>query len=118
MTVAIALAWAFYWLHRQPNVLPRLQAELHALGHPPSPDALVHLPYLRAVCAEALRLYPVVGAITRRLRQPMTLRGYRLPAGTAVTEMPLGWEPRGRDFPRRNRLISGLALGVVIVEAA
>jgi DNA processing protein len=38
--------------------------------------------------------------------------------GAAITEMPLGWEPRGRDFPRRNRLISGLALGVVIVEAA
>ena len=38
--------------------------------------------------------------------------------GTAVSEMPLAWEPRARDFPRRNRLISGLALGVVIVEAA
>jgi len=38
--------------------------------------------------------------------------------GAAVTEMPFGWEPRGRDFPRRNRLISGLALGVVVVEAA
>ncbi len=38
--------------------------------------------------------------------------------GTAITEMPLGWEPRARDFPRRNRLISGLSLGVVIVEAA
>jgi DNA processing protein len=41
-----------------------------------------------------------------------------LPAGIVLTEMPFGWEPRSRDFPRRNRLISGLALGVVIVEAA
>jgi DNA processing protein len=41
-----------------------------------------------------------------------------LPEGAAISEMPLGWEPRARDFPRRNRLISGLALGVVIVEAA
>jgi DNA processing protein len=38
--------------------------------------------------------------------------------GAAISEMPLGHEPRARDFPRRNRLISGAALGVVIVEAA
>ena len=41
-----------------------------------------------------------------------------LPGGIVLTEMPFGWEPRARDFPRRNRLISGLSLGVVIVEAA
>jgi DNA processing protein len=41
-----------------------------------------------------------------------------LAEGAAISEMPLGWEPRARDFPRRNRLISGLAVGVVIVEAA
>jgi len=38
--------------------------------------------------------------------------------GGAISEMPLGHTPRARDFPRRNRLISGVALGVVIVEAA
>jgi len=38
--------------------------------------------------------------------------------GAAISEMPLGHEPRARDFPRRNRLISGSALGVVVVEAA
>ncbi len=38
--------------------------------------------------------------------------------GAGVTEMPLGWAPRGRDFPRRNRLVSGLSLGTVVVEAA
>jgi DNA processing protein len=37
--------------------------------------------------------------------------------GAILSEMPLGCEPRGRDFPRRNRLVSGLALGVVVVEA-
>lgn len=38
--------------------------------------------------------------------------------GAVITEMPFGWEPRGRDFPRRNRIISGIAYGTVVVEAA
>ncbi|MNU54777.1 hypothetical protein D3C71_438360 [compost metagenome] len=38
--------------------------------------------------------------------------------GLAISEMPFGWEPRARDFPRRNRLIAGISLGVVVVEAA
>lgn len=38
--------------------------------------------------------------------------------GAAISEMPIGWAPRGRDFPRRNRLVSALALGTVVVEAA
>ena len=38
--------------------------------------------------------------------------------GAILSEMPLGWVARARDFPRRNRLVSGLSLGTVVVEAA
>lgn len=38
--------------------------------------------------------------------------------GAAISEMPMGWEPRPRDFPRRNRIISGCSYAVVVIEAA
>jgi DNA processing protein len=38
--------------------------------------------------------------------------------GCIVSELPPGFKARGNDFPRRNRIISGLARGVVVVEAA
>lgn len=38
--------------------------------------------------------------------------------GCLITEMPPGCQPRAKDFPRRNRIISGVSLAVLVVEAA
>lgn len=38
--------------------------------------------------------------------------------GAVVSEMPFAWQPRAQDFPRRNRIVAGLGLGLLVVEAA
>ncbi|MER0238111.1 DNA-processing protein DprA [Fulvimarina sp. MAC8] len=38
--------------------------------------------------------------------------------GCLISARPFGWEPRAKDFPRRNRLVATLAHGLLVVEAA
>ncbi|MEO1701868.1 MAG: DNA-processing protein DprA [Pseudomonadota bacterium] len=38
--------------------------------------------------------------------------------GCSITEQPFGLEPRAREFPKRNRIIAGLSIGLIVVEAA
>lgn len=46
------------------------------------------------------------------------LQGEIATRGVLISEQPPGFRPRGQDFPRRNRLISGMSLAVIVVEAA
>jgi len=51
-------------------------------------------------------------------RENATLYGSIRDTGVVVSEQPLGLNPTARHFPIRNRVVSGLALGVVVVEAS
>jgi cytochrome P450 len=68
-TTATALGWAFERLLRHPAAVARATAE---------PE------YADAVVTETLRLRPVLALVVRRLREPMTIAGHDLPAGSEV----------------------------------
>jgi DNA processing protein len=70
----------------------------------------LHTGTIAAVAGGIDRPYPPENA---GLLDEIATRG-----GAVISEMPFGWEPRAQDFPRRNRLIAGLSLGLVVVEAA
>lgn len=81
-TTATALAWAFYWIHHQPEIYNKLLQELEDFGDNPDPIAIIKLPYLNAVCCESLRIYPV-GMLTflRIPKLPITMIGKTYPPG-------------------------------------
>ena len=84
-TTATALAWAFYWVHKLPNVREKLLAELASLGDNPDPLAVSKLPYLSAVCSETLRLYPVLPlTLLRVANSPIKIMGYEFEANTMI----------------------------------
>ena len=56
------------------------------------------------------RIYP---ATHRKMAEAIVSQG----RGALVSDYPVGTQPEARNFPPRNRIISGLSLGVIIVEA-
>jgi cytochrome P450 len=83
-TTASALTWALFHVHRDAAVRERLLDELRGLGAGADPNEAARLPFLDAVCAEALRLNPVAPLVGRTLRADLTLKGRTLPAGVSV----------------------------------
>jgi DNA processing protein len=71
----------------------------------------------------ALHVGLTVAAVAGGLDQPYppehaSLQAQIAERGAVLTEAPFGTAPQSRHFPRRNRLIAGLSLGLVVVEAA
>jgi len=83
-TTATGLVWALHYVHASERVRDRLRAEVADIDLGGRLDEVVRLPYLSAVCSEALRIHPVVPILLRRLRAPMNFLGVQLAAGTNV----------------------------------
>lgn len=86
-TTATTLAWAFYEIHQNSDVLKQLHEELNNLGENPQPMTIAQLPYLTAVCQETLRMYPVLSGLFPRIsKSAINIGGYEFDANT--TFMP------------------------------
>lgn len=102
-TTAVALAWALHWLHRDPDELGRVLAELDTLGPAPDAEAIASLPYLDAVCQETLRIHPVVPEVLRTLARPLRMLDWTLPAGTSVMASVIMLHSREDLYPEPMR---------------
>jgi cytochrome P450 len=84
-TTATLISWAVHELARDQRSQDRLAAE-------PGP-------FTDAVITETLRLRPPVGAVVRRLREPLSIAGYDLPVGTNVLPLTLIVHRRADLYP-------------------
>jgi cytochrome P450 len=98
-TTATALAWAFYWLAREPEKIERLREELAPLGCNPSVARLAKGSYLQAVCQETLRIRPVIPVVAREVQAPIAIGRYLLSPGVTVAACIYLAHHRADAFP-------------------
>jgi len=102
-TTATALAWAFYWLAREPATLDCLRRELAPLGRKPSVTRLARGSYLQAVCQETLRIRPIIPVVAREVQVPISIGPYLLPPGVTVAACIYLAHHRADAFPEPER---------------
>lgn len=93
-------------------VVSGLALGVDGAAHQGALDAAGDAPRLATVAVVGTGLDRVYPARHRDLAHRITLQGL------IVSELPLGTPPLTQNFPKRNRLIAGLARGTLVVEAA
>lgn len=84
-TTASSLTWAFYWIHHHPEIREKLLAELDAVDKKEDLTTIAKLPYLNGVCAETLRIYPIISnAFPRINKAPIKIMDYEYPPETKL----------------------------------
>jgi cytochrome P450 len=85
-TTSITLTWAIHCLLQHPEAMAKARAEAkEAVRQGFDGTRVRDLAYIGAVMNEAMRVYPIAIAVTRRLRKPMTINGRELPVGALVS---------------------------------
>lgn len=86
-TNALTLTWMFYLLAKNPDYYDLLEEEINrVLGStPPNFETLQHLPVLKAIIFETMRLYPPVWGLTRRCISENEVLGYKIPVKSLVS---------------------------------
>jgi cytochrome P450 family 110 len=82
-TTALSLTWAIYHIFRDARIVQQLRAELDSLPDE-TPAAMAEASYLKATIQETLRINPLITETLRKLREPMELGEYHLPAGMGL----------------------------------
>ncbi len=84
-TASTALMWAFYWIHKVPEVRQNLLAEIDTISDFSNVKAIAQLPYLTATCQETLRITPaIILAFMRVAQAPFQTMGYEFPVGSRI----------------------------------
>ncbi|GAB4222689.1 MAG: hypothetical protein Tsb005_15370 [Gammaproteobacteria bacterium] len=85
-TTGTALAWTWYFLAKHPSIMTQLQDELQQQlqGRPACYEDLAHLPFLRAVFDEVMRMYPPIWLTGRTTLVPTQLGNYTIPTGASL----------------------------------
>ncbi|MGO8788813.1 MAG: cytochrome P450 [Terriglobia bacterium] len=102
-TTALALAWTFYLLAKNPGAEAKLQAEIDSVleGRVPTFQDLARLPFLEMVFKESLRLYPPAYGVVREAVNDCEIGGYPVPRGAtlAMFQWSVHRDPRFFDRP-------------------